>query len=352
MSVESLLERTLNGVSDALIICDRAWRMLYLNAAARAWLELPANDDDVSGKLLWDAAPQLRDTRFDAECSAALREQQPRAFDEFVAQRNAWYDVRVEPADDAVVILMRDVTKARQQQTQATRTRLIRGFSHDLKNPIGAADGHAALLEDGMLGELSEKQRASVARIRIALRNAVGLIDDLVDLALAESGQLEVHRRPLDVRDVARELVEQYRPSAEQAGLGIKSVLEEVDVVQSDEARVRQVLGNLLSNAVKYTPAGGRVEVRTGMRKSDSELQQSGQFVVVDVADTGIGVPADKLDVLFTEFERIDPDVQPGAGLGLAISQRIARLLGGEITVATERGAGSTFTLWLPVTKT
>jgi signal transduction histidine kinase len=117
--------------------------------------------------------------------------------------------------------------------------------------------------------------------------------------------------------------------------------------VPGDSDRVRQILGNLVSNAVKYTPAGGSIEVKTGIRKSDNEFGGT-QCVVVDVVDSGIGIPEDKLDVLFKEFERIDPMVKPGAGLGLAISRRIARLLGGDVTVRTQRGAGSTFTLWLP----
>jgi signal transduction histidine kinase len=247
------------------------------------------------------------------------------------------------------VHLLQDSERKREELEAVieSRGRLMRGFSHDLKNPIGAADGHAALLEDGMLGELTSQQKQHVGRIREAIRNAVSLINDLVELARAESGQLQIRQQPLDVREIARELVEQYRPAAEQAGLTISGVLEKVVVIPGDADRVRQVLGNLISNAVKYTPRGGAVEVKTAIRKSDNGLDERA-CVVVDVADTGIGIPEDKLDVLFKEFERIDPMVRPGAGLGLAISRRIARLLGGDVTCRTQRGSGSTFTLWLP----
>lgn len=235
------------------------------------------------------------------------------------------------------------------EQLIESRSRLIRGFSHDLKNPLGAADGHASLLEDRMLGELGEKQLSSVKRIRSAIRAAVSLIDDLVELARAEAGQIKLRPHAVDVRELVREMVEQYRPAAEQERLSIKGTLEAVELIKSDPDRVRQIVGNLLSNAVKYTQPGGSIEVRTGIRKSDNDLQYPAGCVAIDVIDTGIGIPQDKLELLFTEFARIDPSVKPGAGLGLAISRRIARLLGGEITVRTERGTGSTFTLWLPL---
>lgn len=229
------------------------------------------------------------------------------------------------------------------EQLMESRIRFMRGFSHDLKNPLGAADGHAALLEDELLGGLNEKQRASVQRIRNGIRAAVSLIDDVVELARAETGQLQVKAQPVDVREIVRELVEQYRPAAEQAGLRIAGTLASVPILTTDADRVRQVLGNLISNAVKYTPRGGHIEVRTGTRTRDG----TAETVVIDVVDTGIGIPEDKVQLLFTEFERIDPSVKPGAGLGLAISRRIARLLGGDVTVSTRRGSGSTFTLWL-----
>jgi PAS domain S-box-containing protein len=233
------------------------------------------------------------------------------------------------------------------EQVMESRSRLMRGFTHDLKNPLGAADGHAALLEDGFLGELTEKQLASITRIRTSIRNAVNLIDDLVELARAESGQVVLKAQPVDVREIVRELVEQYRPAAQQAGLNITGTLNAVEIVTSDSDRVRQVLGNLLSNAVKYTKEGGSVEVSTSQRRTQ-DGPDGRECVVIDVADTGLGIPEDKLDALFTEFARIDPMVKPGAGLGLAISRRIARLLGGDVTVQTARGKGSTFTLWLP----
>jgi signal transduction histidine kinase len=230
------------------------------------------------------------------------------------------------------------------EQVIKSRNRMMRGFTHDLKNPIGAADGHAALLEDGLLGELSPEQLNSVKRIRASLAGALKLIDTLNEFARVESGRLELRSAPTQVTEIARELAEQHRATAEQSEVQIDMELDKVPMIVTDDERVRQILGNLLSNAIKYTDGGGRVCIRTGMRDSDAEET----CIVVDVEDTGIGISDDVKHLLFQEFERIDPSVKPGLGLGLAISRRVARALGGDITVESARGSGSTFTLWLP----
>ena len=234
------------------------------------------------------------------------------------------------------------------ERVTESRTRLIRGFSHDLKNPLGAADGHAQLLEDGILGEMAPRQLESVKRIRATIRSALGLIQDLVELARAEAGQIELETAPADVGEVAREIAEEYRAQAEAAGLHVATELPDgLPRVNSDRNRVRQVLGNLLSNAVKYNRSGGRVYVRAVLRERGGEPEP--RWIALEVADTGLGIPAGKRHLLFREFSRLEPGTVHGAGLGLAISQRIAHALGGEITLESEEGAGSTFTLWLPL---
>lgn len=122
---------------------------------------------------------------------------------------------------------------------------------------------------------------------------------------------------------------------------------DELPITRSDPDRVRQILGNLISNAVKYT-GEGHVAVVVGIR-SDGEAPRAGRWIGVDVSDTGPGIPRDKHHLLFREFAPIAPGNRRGAGIGLAISRRIARALGGEITFDSEVGVGSTFTLWLPL---
>jgi signal transduction histidine kinase len=233
-------------------------------------------------------------------------------------------------------------------EVMASRARFMRGVSHDLKNPIHAIDGHAQLLEDEVRGPLNEAQRDSVARIRRSTRAMMGLIEDLLELARAEAGQLTVRLDRVVLRDVVHEVVEEHRAAAQFAGLTLVHAADDSEaILTTDPVRVAQVLGNLLSNAIKYTPSGGHIEVSTEMpagRGANAEDR-----IAIHVVDDGPGIPSDKREEIFGEFTRLGAVDRPGAGLGLSIARRIARLLGGDVTVAARGDRGSRFTLWLPV---
>ncbi len=233
------------------------------------------------------------------------------------------------------------------EQASESKARLMRGISHDLKNPLNAIDGHAALLEDGIVGDLAERQRHSVTRIRNGVRSLLALIGDLLELSRAEVGELRIVRETIDVRDVVRESVDDHQAAARMGQHSLSmAVVGDLPPVRTDAIRVRQVLGNLLSNAIKYTPPGGRIEVRAEVRGRGGVAPPS-YGVAIDVQDSGPGIPPDKLEVVFEEFVRLDDSDKPGAGLGLAIARRVARLLDGDLTVASTLGRGSCFTLWL-----
>jgi PAS domain S-box-containing protein len=234
------------------------------------------------------------------------------------------------------------------ERVTESRTRLMRGFTHDVKNPLGAADGYAQLLEDGSLGELSTKQVESVRRIRRSIHRSLHLIHELLELARAEAGQIELERVRTDVSELARETAEDFRAQAAAAGLRLEVRTVDALPAQTDPARVRQILSNLLSNAVKYTPQGS-ITVEAD-HLPHGRGPRDGDWIAISVTDTGPGIPGAKQELIFQEFTRLDPEAQHGAGVGLAISRRIARLMGGDITVASEIGRGSSFTLWLPCT--
>jgi len=229
-----------------------------------------------------------------------------------------------------------------------SRSRLMRGFGHDVKNPLGAADGYLQLLEEGVAGELEEKVREGVSRARRSIRTALELIEDLLALARWEASQVEVEPSPTDVREVVRTIAEEYRAQAESKGLELRTeVPEELSLIESDAARIRQVLSNLLSNALKFTERGS-ITVRVEERE-DGAAPTPGGWVAIDVVDTGPGIPKEKQRLLFREFTRLEPGKRRGAGVGLAMSRRIARALRGDVTLVSTPGKGSTFTLWLPV---
>jgi PAS domain S-box-containing protein len=233
--------------------------------------------------------------------------------------------------------------RAELERVTESRARLVRGFSHDLKNPLGAVDGHLELFEEGILGPLTPKQRESVSRSRNAIRSALDLIQDLVELASAEASVVELRLGPTDMASIAREVVEEQLPTAQKKGLSL--VLDDRTdgpIIESDPLRAKQILGNLVSNAIKYTDEGWVKVVVEAL----SDAQSS--YLFVRVSDSGRGISSEHRHVLFQEFGRVATDKE-GAGLGLAISKRLAHALQGDITVESEAGRGSTFTLWLPM---
>jgi signal transduction histidine kinase len=273
-----------------------------------------------------------------------------------------WFLSRANPIRDSEGKIVRwfgtntDITEVIEARAEAerrreelervteSRTRLMRGFSHDVKNPLGAADGFAALLEEGIGGELADSQRQSVQRIRRSIQMSLRLIDDLLELARAESGQVDLHIQRVDAAELAREVAEDFRGQVDAAGLALQVCVPGSLPAESDATRIRQIMSNLVSNAVKYTPAG----TVTVAAARQSRPQVGGEWIALTVSDTGPGIPADKRETIFQEFTRLDPSAPHGAGVGLAISRRLARILKGDVTVESGKEGGSIFTLWLP----
>lgn len=241
------------------------------------------------------------------------------------------------------------------ERVTESRARLMRGFSHDVKNPLGAADGFLQLMEQGVLDNLTPKQSEGVARARRAIGDALHLIGDLLSIARAEAGTIEIERVPMDLLATLRSAAEYAQVRAATKGLTLEVLLPgELPTIESDPDRIRQVLGNLLSNAVKYTERGGitiTAELREGeAERGRGEAPAPGRWIAIAVTDTGPGIPEEQQRLIFREFGRLEVEGgEEGQGIGLFIARRIAQALGGEITVQSEVGRGSTFTLWLPL---
>lgn len=258
------------------------------------------------------------------------------------------------------VWLLDEANEGRQKLERAmkSRSRLMRGFSHDVKNPIGAADGFAELLQHGIYGELAPEQRESVERMRRCLRRALSLIDDLHELARAETGAIAVASEPVDLVELLQTIGEEYHAAAEANGLDFRVVVEPgIPLVETNGARVRQIASNLLSNAIKYTDTGSvRVHAKrlppsvsaASVASGDGVTVADSGWALIEFVDSGPGIPLHQQDLIFEEFSRLNGD-KPGAGLGLAISELLAQALGGRISVQSEPGQGSKFTLWLPL---
>src|SRR5689334_10161431 len=228
-------------------------------------------------------------------------------------------------------------------------------MSHELRTPLNAILGYASLLLDGLAGTLAPPQRDFVERTRVSGRHLLGLVEEVLDIAKVEAGQMRVDVGPVSASRVIQAAAALLRPQAATAGVEIDATActDVFGEVTGDERRVRQILLNLLANAVKFTRPAGRVTVRCERFEGKAPFTPGplGSWVCLAVGDTGIGIDPEHLETIFEPFVQLDAShtrARGGTGLGLAISRRFARLMGGDITVASRVGEGTTFTLWLP----
>ena len=255
------------------------------------------------------------------------------------------------------------------------KSEFLANVSHELRTPLNAIVGFVDLLRDGVYGELASRQIGPVERIAASATHLRHLVDQVLDLAKITAGRLEVHTDVVDLRsfvlDVAGEMEALITERGLALSLGIGATLPRI---RTDPTHLRQILVNLIGNAIKYTNVG-TVAVRARLvganitSPPDDRANRStpegvwlrpiptpsqGLWIALQVIDTGIGIAEADFDRIFDEFEQVGAgprgeSMQRGTGLGLSISRRLARLLGGDIVVASELGRGSTFTLWLPV---
>jgi hypothetical protein len=216
--------------------------------------------------------------------------------------------------------------------------------------------GYSELMELGISGPLTEKMREQIGRIRISAVHLLGLVNDILDLAKVEAGRLQVSSGPCSAEGTVAAAMALIQPQAAARGLELTvlPVPAPSPVYRGDDERVRQILVNLLSNAVKFTAPGGKITVEIAQSRTperDTRLSASRSYLSFRVTDSGAGIPDEKLLSIFDPFVQVESGhsrSREGSGLGLTISRRLARLMGGDLTVKSTVGEGSSFTLWLP----
>jgi signal transduction histidine kinase len=271
--------------------------------------------------------------------------------------------------------LYSDVKRANQAKSE-----FLANVSHELRTPLNAIVGFVELLRDGFYGDLTPRQVPPVDRIAASATHLRHLVDQVLDIAKIAAGRLEVHSETIVLRPFVLNVASELESLVSEKGLALSiTVGASLPRVRTDPTHLRQILINLIGNAVKYTPTGS-VSVRARLLGAPEDLgsrtptpragmddpsaaallaraPRSGIWVALQVIDTGVGIAPADLARIFDEFEQVNAgprgdSMQRGTGLGLAISRRLARLLGGDISVESVLGRGSTFTIWLPVSPT
>jgi PAS domain S-box-containing protein len=226
------------------------------------------------------------------------------------------------------------------------KSEFLASMSHELRTPLNSIIGFSDFLLTDPVNRLSDVQREYLTDILNSGNHLLSLINDILDLAKVESGKLELKPQLFSVPRAVDAVCSSLRPQLNERGLVLTTdVSPEIDRVVLDELRFKQILYNLLSNAVKFTPNGGRILVTIASSGAS-------QFLV-KVQDTGIGIPSKDLSRIFREFEQLDSGTArkySGTGLGLPLTQKLVLAMGGSITVASEVGKGSTFTVRVPLT--
>ncbi len=232
----------------------------------------------------------------------------------------------------------------RLQELDRLKNEFIQNVSHELRTPLALVRGYAEMLNDGELGELSPQQQKSVEIITRRTRMLGSLVEDITLILEVESRQPE--REPVALDELARAAVEDFRVTAGHAGLALRAEIgSDLPLVGDEVVHLRRVLDNLLGNAVKFTPSGGTITV---------QVRSENDQVILQVADTGIGIPPDQQERIFERFYQVNGSASRkygGVGLGLALVKEIVEASGGQVCVESQEGAGSTFTVTWPTFK-
>jgi two-component system, NarL family, sensor histidine kinase BarA len=215
-------------------------------------------------------------------------------------------------------------------------------MSHELRTPLNSILGFSDVLLSG--DTLTDKQRRWVSNIQTSGQKLLNLINDILDLAKIEAGKMQVRPENFNLHDICEGLLNMFRPLAEKKNIDLRSQIEpDIPTLRQDITKLQQILQNLLSNAIKFTPEGGRV-----MLKAEADTK----YVTISVMDTGVGVAKEEQELVFQKFRQSGNSLtreHAGTGLGLSIVLELCKLLGGEVTLQSELGRGSTFTVRLPM---
>ena len=366
----ALWQATFDAIGDSVFLLDEGGIVLRCNRAATALLHSAA--DQLVGRPFGEVVEQALGPSLEIPLPPGAGDggaTEPRE----VHILDRWFRVAVDAVFDdrgdriGAVYVLTDITerkgaeeervrlladaeaaRAEAEAANLAKMQFLASMSHELRTPLNAIGGYAQLMAMGVRGPLTAEQREDLDRIQRSQHHLLGLVNDVLNFARVESGAVHYTITELPVDEALAAIETFIAPQA--AAKGLRYEYHRCDpslVVRADREKLQQVVLNLVGNAIKFTPAEGHVTVSCEPRDGGG-----GRRLAILVRDTGPGIPADKLEAVFEPFVQVDRSLSgasQGAGLGLAISRDLARGMGGDLSVSSTLGAGSVFTLTLPL---
>jgi PAS domain S-box-containing protein len=383
----------LENVSDPILVTDEASNIILMNPEADRLFVLPPDSDP---KAPYSRMVQANDTKFTSLISDFLLQPARRrveSIDLVDPDTGALLPVEVHSSKianargetTAMVSVVHDLTQFVENQRLAGELRLLNeqledrirdatlelerrnrqlewqsaelekasrlkseflaAMSHELRTPLNVIIGYSSLMRERIYGELSDAQDETLQKVYTTSQHLLALINDVLDLSKIEAGKMPLHVEEVDLRELVAELSETVMPMVRKKHLEYQTIIaDSVPHIHTDRTKLKQILLNLLSNAIKFTSSGS-VTV-------DTELMADRNSIRIAVADTGIGIKPEYVDVIFEDFRQLDQShtrEYGGTGLGLSITKNLLALLGGHISVTSKFGEGSCFTVELPL---
>jgi two-component system CheB/CheR fusion protein len=351
----AIITEVIQQSDDPFISLDEDGLIQVANLAAQ---RLVGNGREIIGTAYAESFGSGQQSPLRSALDRVKQSQRAETTEYYSQSLSRWYDARVFPVDNGAAVYMTDVTGRKETESYLEAARVaaedaskaksnfLTNMSHEIRSPMSAILGFADLT----LRDVREGKNVDPANLETVIRNGrflLRIINDILDLSKVEAGKLEVSRTRFKLLPMLSDISELMRHRSSDTGvpLSFDFCSDVVEQLRSDRSRVEQILVNLIGNALKFSP-DGTVRVEVGIN------DQSKDRIEFRIIDTGIGVSQANMEQLFQTFSQVHDRKLvgvEGTGLGLVISKRLADLLGGDITVQSVEGQGSTFTLWLPI---
>ena len=383
-AAEVRLRDAINSVSEAFVLWDRGGRLLLSNQSFRDFFSLepglikPGASYEAVKRLMRlaikqehaavEAGPGVREAEMDngrwlqiserrtAEGGMVLSAADITAIklqDEARRANEAQLQLAVDSLEQSQAQLAElarkyEAEKVRAEGANTAKSEFLANMSHELRTPLNAINGFSEIMVGEMFGPLGDRRYKEYAGdILSSGQHLLALINDILDMSKIEAGKMNLSFEPLNLEDVVDDAVRLVRNRAESSGLALEVDLHDLPEFEADYRAIKQVLLNLLSNALKFTPHGGKVSVTAQVRR-----HIAGDRLRINVTDTGIGISPEDLSRLAKPFEQIESQhskTQQGTGLGLALTKSLVELHGGELTLASTPGEGTTVSVTIPL---